>query len=101
MIVEYIRYEMKTHTPDDLVAAYLRASEALRASEECVGYDLTQCVEAPNALILRIHWTSADAHMLGFRRGPNFPPFLAAIRPFIDEIAEMRHYHETQLAWRR
>ena len=30
--------------------------------------------------------------MNGFRRGPHFPPFLAAIRPFIGEIEEMRHY---------
>ena len=33
--------------------------------------------------ILRIEWTSADGHMQGFRKSPQFPPFLAAIRPFI------------------
>jgi quinol monooxygenase YgiN len=101
MIVEYIRYELKTHAPDALVAAYAQAGEALRASPECLGYDLAQCADAPNSFILRIHWTSADAHMQGFRRGPQFPPFLAAIKPFVAEIAEMRHYHETDVAWRR
>jgi quinol monooxygenase YgiN len=101
MIVEYIRYELKTHTLEELVAAYAIAADSLRASDECLGYDLAQCDEAPNVLILRIQWASAEAHMQGFRRGPHFPPFLAAIRPFIDEIAEMRHYHETDIAWRR
>jgi hypothetical protein len=35
--------------------------------------------------------------MKGFRGGPNFPPFLAAIRPFIPEITEMRHYSRTSV----
>jgi hypothetical protein len=30
--------------------------------------------------------------MQGFRRGPHFPPFLGLVRPFIPDIAEMRHY---------
>ena len=30
--------------------------------------------------------------MQGFRHGPHFPPFLAEVRPFIPDIAEMRHY---------
>jgi hypothetical protein len=33
--------------------------------------------------------------MAGFRRGPDFPPFLVAVRPFISEIVEMRHYLAT------
>ncbi len=42
-----------------------------------------------------------EAHLQGFRKGPHFPGFLTEIRPFIPEIAEMRHYHATALAWRR
>jgi quinol monooxygenase YgiN len=100
MIVEYIRYELKTHEPDELVGAYAQASEALRAAPECLGYDLAQCADAPNSFILRIRWESVEAHMQGFRRGPQFPPFFAAIKPFVAEIAEMRHYRETDIAWR-
>lgn len=101
MTVEYIRYALRAHTPDDLVAAYREAGLHLQAAPECLGYDLTACEEEATSLILRIHWASAEAHLGGFRKGPNFPPFLAAIRPFIDEIAEMRHYAPTDLAWTR
>ena len=41
---------------------------------------------------VRLVWDSVEGHMEGFRKGPNFPPFLAAIRPFIPQIDEMRHY---------
>jgi quinol monooxygenase YgiN len=92
MTVEYIRYELVTHSPDELMKAYAAAFPHLEAAPECISYELSQCDEASQSFILRIEWTSAGDHMNGFRRGPHFPPFLAAIRAFIPEIAEMRHY---------
>ena len=92
MIVEYIRYAMTTHTPEDLIGAYGDAAKHLDAAPECIDYELTQCADDPKSLILRIRWQSAEAHMQGFRRGLHFPPFLGAIRPFVGEIVEMRHY---------
>lgn len=101
MIVEYIRYQLNEHRTDELVQAYAAAGEHLKAAEECVGYELSLCAAAPDSAILRICWTSAEAHMERFREGPNFPPFLALIRPFIGEIAEMRHYDRTEVRWQR
>ena len=75
MIIEYIRYMLTTHTPEVLIEAYARAGEQLRLAPECLGYELTQCAEEPQSLILRIQWASADAHMQGFRRGAHFPRF--------------------------
>lgn len=101
MIIEYIRYIMTTHSTEELIAAYEAAGKHLQAAPECLGYDLSRCLEQDHALILRIHWRSAHDHMEKFRKGPHFPPFLALIRPFINEIAEMRHYQPTDVAWQR
>lgn len=101
MIVEYIRYELKTHQPSDLVDAYRLAAPHLEAAPQCHGYELSHCVEEPSSLTLRILWTSTEDHLQGFRKGPHFPRFLSAIRPFIGEIAEMRHYAPTDVAWAR
>ncbi|QIK79775.1 hypothetical protein G7077_13525 [Sphingomonas piscis] len=92
MVVEYIRYALTTHTPDELIAAYGLAAKHLGAAPECASYEVAQCEEVPASVTVRITWESTDAHLNGFRKGPNFPPFLSAIRPFIPEIAEMRHY---------
>ncbi len=73
----------------------------MKAAPECRGYELARCVEAETAFILRILWNSTEDHLEGFRKGPHFPPFLAAIRPFIGEIAEMRHYQPTEVIWQR
>lgn len=101
MIVEYIRYALKDHSADELVKAYQAAASHLKAAPECQGFELSQCAEDAAQFILRITWTSAQAHMEQFRRGPNFPPFLAIIRPFVSEITEMRHYKKTDVTWER
>lgn len=101
MIVEYIRYALKDHSPEQLMEGYRQAATHLRAAPECLGFDLTQCVEEPSLFVLRIHWTSAEAHLGGFRKGPHFGPFLQWIRPFVGEIAEMRHYAPSPVAWTR
>ncbi|MGK6320294.1 putative quinol monooxygenase [Sphingomonas sp. DT-204] len=92
MAIEYIRYTLVEHEPAELIAAYEEACKHLGAAPECLAYELAQCDEEPKSFILRIEWTSAEAHTQGFRRGPHFPQFLTAIRAFVPEIAEMRHY---------
>ena len=101
MTIEYVRYSLTKHSGDDLVAAYRVAGEHLRASPECLGFDLTSCEEDLGSYILRIRWTSTADHLQKFRKGPHFPPFFAAIKAFVDEIAEMRHYADTGVAWLR
>lgn len=101
MTIEYIRYDLATHPPEEFLDAYAAASAALRAAPECLAFELTRCEEAPQCFVLRIEWRSTRDHLEGFRKGPNFPPFLAAIKPFIGEIAEMRHYSPTPVCWRR
>lgn len=102
MIVEYVRYNLKDHSAEQFIAGYRQAEGALRAAPECLGYDMTRCVDDdPNAFILRIRWTSKAEHLEGFRKGPHFAPFFKAIAPFVQEIAEMRHYAATGLEWSR
>ncbi len=97
MIVEYIRYTLVAHSAKDLIDAYMEASKHLAAAPECIDYELSQCTDDAQCVVLRICWRSTEDHMKGFRSGPNFPPFLAAIRDFIPEITEMRHYALTQV----
>jgi hemoglobin len=95
MIVEYIRYAVPAGRSEEFEAAYGRAVLALRAAPQCVDYELSRCVDDPEAYILRIGWTSGRDHLEGFRGGPNFPGFLAEIRPYVPMIQEMRHYDPT------
>ncbi|MBA4118405.1 MAG: hypothetical protein C0514_05895 [Candidatus Puniceispirillum sp.] len=96
-IVEYIAYQLTQHTPDAFLASYTTACQFLDSAPQCLGYELTQCADDANRFILRICWQSAPAHLEGFRKGPHFPPFLAAIKEYTPEITQMCHYLPTPL----
>jgi len=92
MIVEYIRYRLKPDTVDDFVASYERAMVPLMRSPYALSFEVTQCVEEPDCMIVRIDWTSRDDHMKGFRRSEEFKDFFVQIKPWLNNIEEMRHY---------
>lgn len=101
MLNEYIRYRIPADQTTAFLDAYSEASKSLQASRHCLGYELSRCTEAPECFILRIHWDSSDGHLKGFRTEPEFPPFFKAVRPFVPNIEEMRHYELTSLRWDR
>jgi quinol monooxygenase YgiN len=99
MVIEYIRYEVEDAAA--LTRAYEAARSALDASPHCLGYELSRCQEEPTWMILRIEWDSTEGHLEGFRKSPQFGPFMQAVRPFIGQIREMRHYELTSVVARK
>ncbi|MFI0449013.1 group II truncated hemoglobin [Actinomadura sp. 6N118] len=97
MIVEYIRYRVPEVRSADFEAAYARAAVPLAAAPQCVDYELSRCVDEPESYILRITWTSAKDHLEVFRGGEHFKAFFAEIRPYVEQIEEMRHYEQTSV----
>ena len=97
MIVEYIRYRVPGPDGAKLIEAYEEAAEPLLTSGHCLSYEVSRCVDEPEVLVVRIEWDSAEGHLKGFRTGPQFAAFFALIRPFVQQIEEMRHY-EVQTA---
>ena len=97
MIAEYTRYKIEAGRRETFESAYQKAAESLKASPHCQAYELSHWVEDPDYYVLRIEWDSEEGHLKGFRSSPEFQPFLAAVRPFITDIQEMRHYQLTPI----
>ena len=95
MIVEYIRYALAPDASAAFEQAYAEAAPSLDQSEHCLGYELCRCAEDASRYILRIEWTSAAGHMQGFRNSAQFAAFFKAVRPYVGQIEEMRHYELT------
>jgi quinol monooxygenase YgiN len=95
MVVEYIRYSIDDGRAKAFAQAYLRAAEALEASEHCQRYEVSRCTEDPTQHVVRIEWDSEDGHLSGFRKSPEFRRFFEAVGPFVNDIEEMRHYQVT------
>lgn len=99
MIVEYLRYQVPD--AEAFVAAYTTASASLDASAHCLAYELCQCVEDEKTFLLRIEWDSAEGHLKGFRASAEFRSFFQAIKAYVGNIEEMRHYRPTSVARRK
>ena len=92
MIVEYVRYRVDEGSWPAFEAAWVRAAEVLARAVQCVDHELSRSVDEPACWVLRITWTSVADHLEGFRGGDLLPGFLSAIRPYVGDIVEMRHY---------
>jgi len=95
MIAEYIRYSIPETEAAVFEKAWADAAVYLDGDDNCLGYELSRCEEDPKLYILRIDWTSTEAHMRGFRRSPAFPAFFKCIQPYLKAIQEMQHYAPT------
>jgi quinol monooxygenase YgiN len=95
MVVEYIRYNIDDGRSEAFQQAYEHAAEALQASDHCERYEVARCSEDPTRHVVRIEWDSEEGHLDGFRKSPEFQRFFTAVRPFVNEIEEMRHYQVT------
>lgn len=97
MIVEYIRYNISGERAEEFLHAYSDAAKELDASPHCKSYELSRCAENTEKFILRIEWASLDAHLNGFRKSAGFANFFALVKPFFDQIEEMKHYEVTSI----
>lgn len=97
MTIEYIRYKVSEEQRQEFIAAYKDASKELDSSTFCIAYELSECEEESGQFILRIEWTSTEEHLQGFRKSELFPLFFSKIRPYFENIQEMRHYKVTDV----
>lgn len=97
--LEVIRYKIPQAQQKEFEKAYTEAGEYLKTSPYCLGYKIVHGDEEPDNYIVFIRWTSADEHLNKFRRGSEFPPFLNLVKPFYNNIQEMKHYNPTAIWW--
>jgi quinol monooxygenase YgiN len=95
MIVEYIRHSIDDGRAEAFAEAYRSPGEALEASEHCERYEVSRCNEDSTQHVVRIEWDSKEGHLSGFRQSPEFQRFFEDVKPFVDDIEEMRHYQVT------
>ena len=99
--VEIIRYDISESERSNFEKAYAEAGKYLKASEYCLGYEIIHGNDEPNHYIVIINWTSKEEHLQGFRKSAEFMPFFNLVKPFYNNIKEMKHYDLTATKWIR
>lgn len=98
---EIIRYNVPEQERSNFEKAYTSAGQYLQASEYCLGYQVIHGNEEPNHYIVIIYWTSQQDHLQKFRKSKEFTSFFNLVRPFYNNIEEMKHYDLTPNEWTR
>jgi quinol monooxygenase YgiN len=98
---EIIRYNIAAEDRLNFEQAYFQAEKYLQASKYCMGYTMFKGDEEPNHYVLIIQWTSKEEHLQGFRKSEEFIAFFNQVKPFYNNIEEMKHYHLTDIAWKK
>lgn len=92
MVVEYIRYTVPPTRAEEFEDAYQRAGRVLDADPHCLRWEVARGVEEPERFVVRIERDSIEGHEQGFRSSPQFGQFFVAVKPFFNQIDEMKHY---------
>lgn len=99
--VEIIRYTIASDQQAQFISSYEQAGLVLRKSPYCLGYEMLHGVDEPQHFVIRIHWTSVDDHLKGFRNSEEFRAFFQLVKPYYNAIEEMKHYENTVVNWER
>jgi heme-degrading monooxygenase HmoA len=97
--VEIIRYNIPANQRTNFQEAYEKAGTILQSSPFCLAYEVTHGTDEPQHYIVRIHWTSVDDHLNGFRKSKEFSSFFNLVKGFYNNIEEMKHYEVTDIVW--
>jgi quinol monooxygenase YgiN len=101
MTTEIIRYRISAPNAQAFETAYQRAEPILQGSKHCLGYRLLRGHEEPENWILIIEWDTVEGHEQGFRKEPAFRDFFVLVKPFFNDIQEMKHYKSRPTNWKR
>jgi quinol monooxygenase YgiN len=101
MTTEIIRYRINAANAPAFETAYQKTEPILQGSKHCLGYRLLRGHEELENWILIIEWDSVEGHEQGFRKEPGFREFFALVKPFFNDIQEMKHYESRPMGWKR
>jgi len=73
-------------------AAFAQAAACIANQPRYLGRELQQCLDTPDRYLLLEHWTTREAHMLGFRQSPEFQEWARLTHPFYDPFPTVEHY---------
>jgi len=97
MIVEIATIQVTAGKEESFIDAFRQAQRYLAASQHCLRYQLTRCIEEPGRFVLRIEWDSVEGHMEKFRGSPDYQDFRNLLYPNYASPPEILHYDEVLL----
>ena len=88
MYIETVRIHIPPDGEEAFEAAFASLADLLRRNQQCLTYELSRSVPAPDTYALRIEWASDSDRIGGVRDGEHLTPLLAELMPYILGVEE-------------
>src|SRR5262249_11768709 len=88
MYIETVRIHIPPDGAEAFEAAFASLADLLRRNNQCLTYELSRSVTAPDTYALRIEWTPDSDRIAGVRDGEHLGPLLAELMPYILGVDE-------------
>ncbi len=92
MILEVAILSVRSGLAREFEEAFAQASPIIASMPGYVAHQLQRCVETPDRYLLLVHWTSVEAHTVGFRGSPAYQRWKRLLHPFYDPFPVVEHY---------
>jgi heme-degrading monooxygenase HmoA len=92
MILEVAILNVRGGLERDFEAAFAQASPIIASMPGYISHQLQRCIETSNRYALLVHWTSLEAHTVGFRGSPEYQLWRQLLHHFYDPFPSVEHY---------
>jgi heme-degrading monooxygenase HmoA len=92
VVLEVAMLNVRPGSESAFEAAFQRASSIISSMPGFVSHQLQRCIEMPNRYVLLVHWTSLEAHTIGFRGSPEYQDWKRLLHHFYDPFPIVEHY---------
>jgi heme-degrading monooxygenase HmoA len=92
VILEVAILSVRGGLEPEFEAAFAQASPIIASMPGYISHQLQRCVESPNRYVLLVHWTSLEAHTVGFRGSPEYQRWKQLLHHFYDPFPSVEHY---------
>jgi quinol monooxygenase YgiN len=88
MYIETVRIRIPPDGAEAFEAAFASLTQLLRRNQQCLTYELSRAITAPDTYSLRIEWASDSDQIGGVRDGEHLAPLLAELMPYMLGVEE-------------
>lgn len=92
MVLEVAMLNIRPGSESAFEAAFQKASSIISSMPGFVSHQLQRCIEMPNRYVLLVHWTSLEAHTIGFRGSPEYQDWKRLLHHFYHPFPIVEHY---------
>ncbi len=92
MITEIAIFQALPGKEEAFAQGIQRGLEVIRRDPGCISAECQRCIEDPARFLLRIQWTSLEAHTEGFRTSPGFAEYRSHINGLFSDAPVVHHY---------